>query len=1075
MALESPIFKGMLQNVVQKIKKSAQKAVNEATVASSFEILLYGLLQSIGFDFLPEKEVSVDFIRHIKRGRMDSKLGEVIIEYKHKSKLKTTEEKKAAREQIEEYLESVSLHSMLQYYGFITDGLECLEIIYENGIKVMESNFQDFNAQIAIQLVKKIVISDRTEMSTKNLINDFCSVGDNNNIVYELTKLLFNLLTNEPTDKTKMLLIEWQQLFRLGHNDKSQQATIKKRNLALGEIVMVKFTVDDADGPYRALFALQTTYAILIKIIAYRILSDLRFESQMRDYGSLTKANDVEIRGFCEDLEEGDIFKQLGISNLLEGDFFSWYSTKEQWKSEIADKVRIILQILVRYENSNIFETKKAVDLFKGLYETMIPRTVRSSLGEFYTPVWLSEHILRSVKPEKNWRGLDPCAGSGTFVISMISAILNDLDGESNEVKLSQVLKRVQAIDLNPLAVLTTRINYFIRIAPLIPPRPNHIQIPVYLGDASYVPETVKIDDVVCLKYIIKTVERPIEIIMPKSITLHPQQFSKVMNDFEREIKLKNASKALCVLENNIPLNEKHGSIIPILKKLTEELIELENKKWNGIWARIITNFLSTSNMGKFDIIIGNPPWIDWKNLPSGYRDRIKSLCIERELFSGDGRTGGINLNICALITKVSIDNWLSNNGKLAFLMPKKLAFQQSYDGFRRFKSDKEGRDIVAFYDWSESGDPIESVQEEYMTYVIGKTTAKLKSIPVTVHKLTKGSSIHGKSSFSYEEISKYFTITQKLAGQITKSKSTYTITNNQQDLDTFKIITGDSFYKGREGIEFFPQELFLFMKPENVAVPSKGGCVFVRNLQFNKSLYKLSENTIELEKEFLFPLIKGVNIHKFHIDNSGIVVPFPYNIEYPKKTIPKENLYEKAPNLYQYFIKHEEVIKSQTHYSDKLKGPDPGEFYGFARVGKYSFAQHYVTYRDNTKWGAAVVSNLNVFWGEKKRALFQNHAVSICERKDKKYITEDEAHYICAILNSTIVEKYILASSDVRSFNIRLPIYIPEFDKNKKEHCELSDLSKEAHKVTDSGKLKKIIEKIDINYLEIAKSSNNR
>ena len=49
----------------------------------------------------------------------------------------------------------------------------------------------------------------------------------------------------------------------------------------------------------------------------------------------------------------------------------------------------------------------------------------------------------------------------------------------------------------------------------------------------------------------------------------------------------------------------------------------------------------------------------DWKNLPEGYRERIKSLCIDRMLFSGDGITGGINLNICALISNVSAENWL--------------------------------------------------------------------------------------------------------------------------------------------------------------------------------------------------------------------------------------------------------------------------------------------------------------------------------------------------------------------------------------------------------------------------------
>jgi hypothetical protein len=127
----------------------------------------------------------------------------------------------------------------------------------------------------------------------------------------------------------------------------------------------------------------------------------------------------------------------------------------------------------------------------------------------------LAEHVLRTVKPANSgWRGLDPCAGSGTFVIAMISDILREIQDKPAEAQLNEVLSRVQAIDLNPLAVLTTRINYFIRIAHLIPERVN-LQIPVYLGDACYVPEIVQIDGVQCLKYTIQTTEQPIEIIVP--------------------------------------------------------------------------------------------------------------------------------------------------------------------------------------------------------------------------------------------------------------------------------------------------------------------------------------------------------------------------------------------------------------------------------------------------------------------------------------------------------------------------------------------------------------------------------
>ena len=143
-----------------------------------------------------------------------------------------------------------------------------------------------------------------------------------------------------------------------------------------------------------------------------------------------------------------------------------------------------------------------------------------------------------------------------------------------------------------------------------------------------------------------------------------------------------------------------------------------EKKHWDGIWARLIGNYLSTAVLGEFDIVVGNPPWVDWKSLPSGYRERIKTLCISRKLFSGDRLTGGINLNICALISNVVAENWLSKKGVLAFLMPEPLVFQQSYEGFRNFyMSDNQRMYFCKFTNWSRAGHPFKPVTQKFLTF----------------------------------------------------------------------------------------------------------------------------------------------------------------------------------------------------------------------------------------------------------------------------------------------------------------------------------------------------------------------
>jgi hypothetical protein len=284
------------------------------------------------------------------------------------------------------------------------------------------------------------------------------------------------------------------------------------------------------------------------------------------------------------------------------------------------------------------------------------------------------------------------------------------------------------------------------------------------------------------------------------------------------------------------------------------------------------------------------------------------------------------------------------------------------------------------------------------------------------------------------------------IAGQANPKTTIFSYAANKTELNKFSKISGESNYKGREGIEFFPQELYV-LKVDNT-IRSTGDNVFVTNFQNKKSKYKIPLETFTLEKKYLQPLIRGVDIERFHLKESSFIVPFPYDEDNKRSPIPMKVLVKRSRLLAKYFNRFKNVIESQTDYSAKIIGAKHNtEFYALARVGEYSFAKNYVAFRDNTKWQSVVVSSIRTPWGELKRPQFQNHAVSICQDNEGRFISLSEAHFICAILNAPLTKKYILNSSDSRSFKINPPICIPKFDRTNKTHRKLSELSIKAHK----------------------------
>ena len=99
---------------------------------------------------------------------------------------------------------------------------------------------------------------------------------------------------------------------------------------------------------------------------------------------------------------------------------------------------------------------------------------------------------------------------------------------------------------------------------------------------------------------------------------------------------------------------------------------------------------ITEAHVGKYDILIGNPPWANFGDLPTGYKARVQPFFLEEELVPDRQKTllGSSRTDIAALVLKVALGRLLKKNGVGYFYLPTSLFFGDgAHSGFRNYSA----------------------------------------------------------------------------------------------------------------------------------------------------------------------------------------------------------------------------------------------------------------------------------------------------------------------------------------------------------------------------------------------------
>lgn len=882
---------------------------------------------------------------------IDSKWENFVIEYK-KPKVILGEEE---RNQLKEYLKDLGNYS----WGILTNGkeIEIYNYSFEKEEFVIDEIFSGEINEEQFRYICDIISNKEKLILTNNNINDLLGIESNKEII----RNIYSKLINSTNDRTKLFYQEWQKLFNLSEEHDSLNE--EKNGEALKfyrELLNTK--IDSKEKEYKALFAIQTYYSIVLKLVLYKIILNKTSEtiSKPRFY-----------QDFFEDIESNDLYRKYNILNLIDGDFFSWY-LNEFNENDYGTIYKLI-------EDITTVETNKINLLFIKFYENIFPFWVRHAMGEYYTPLYLAKNIVDNTikmvdKSPYNLKLLDPTCGSGIFII----------------YAMSQGIKDIYGIDINPLAVLTAKINYLINNFDLSKP----FEIPIYLGDSTYFPSLTCINNVKCYEYELTTSihdYQTIDFVFSKDVVDEPK-FFQILDEIEYQIRSKKFESAINVIKSYSSFH--YEELSKYYDKLIITLIDMEKKNLNSIWLKIIGNYLKSGSIRNVDAIVGNPPWVRWSNLPDTYKLLIKKNCRIDGIFSSDSNSGGIDLNIAALITYITIRERLSRKGALGFIMPDSILFNKSFEGFRNMILPNEERyylnKVIRWNDKTEK--PFDPVTLDFGEYYFSFKE------PIRVEVFERKNSLH------------------KFALTHPNSFNNHFIIADEKDYGEIKKVLGHNDLHFHSGISLVKGGHYLLEFKEKI------------NEKISEFYYyetisgrqRLSNKTVKLETEIVYPYIKSDNINDSEIISTKYycIYPYPYGSKEPYSL---DILRKKYPLFYEYFMseKVQESINTASNYNKRIQSTslDVGIF----RVGEYTYSDWFLATRDNTKSLFSIVGWLETPWGERKLPLFDGHINYISRNKYGKKITYEETKNLFNIFVKKGVKLYIKNSSDSRSISGRL------------------------------------------------------
>ncbi len=462
-------------------------------------------------------------------------------------------------------------------------------------------------------------------------------------------------------------------------------------------------------------------------------------------------------------------------------------------------------------------------------------------------------------------------------------------------------------------------------------------------------------------------------------------------------------------------------------------MVDLIKQRRDTVWAFILKNAFRPAFLRrtKVDVIVGNPPWLSFRDIAeNSYKGRIKELTFGYKLLERSPRKLFTQMDTSTLFFVHCKEEFLREGGKIAFVMPKTTILPaKQHAGFQR-----EG--LSRIDDLSKV--TVTGLKNQHFFNV--KSCVVVLDGPSSVHDIPmrKWSGVLPKKNLTLEQ-SRHL---------LSAEESTHDFLHTGEALSPY-------YDRALQGATLNPHTLW-FVEPDTRAA-----------LNTTRPLLKTSADAFRLCKEEKWKLrVDGPVENKFLFSTAVSDDILPFLVRALRLTVLPVLLREGRMIMMQsdeilaegYPAASDWVARAERIFSKNIKDPK-------------MTAQNYLNFQNKLTTQCADEPHVVLYnkSGTNICAAYLNadQCKEVCDLTVQGFVaesvtyriyvdSEDEAHYLSGILNSTVVNLAIKPYQTEGVYHGKRDIHrrpfevcaIPEFDSKDPRHLAIAECGKRAKRV---------------------------